>query len=384
MAAGQLGILAPIVVVAFVVTAIRQPRYALLTGTTLVITCFFNSVYPDGAIDRYYIGPALICWTWLAILGGSWTADWIAGDGTRRHGGSRRRLVAALRAVVCAVARARCCSSRPPSPLPARARAVDRTGDRAAQDWTAEVLVGARAERGRRLVVVLLDAPLVCHDRGRQAAGRLDHRRSDPPRLRPRRARPRDRPVPADAARLPDPERRLGAAVARRPVPARADRRPMAGNVLQRPADRRRRGPARVGTAAADLRGDPVTAVAVRRRTAGPAATGLARRRAAVVLLPGPQRGGEPRRARRRGARDPAGARRDVRDRRRQRRLEGRAPAGSPTTSSPRTPGSSGPSTTRRTSATAPRSGPGSAPRATSTSRSPTATASSRSRTSGG
>ena len=69
MAVGQLGPLAAVLVVAFVVTVVRQPRYALLTGTTMVLTCFFNSVYPDGAIDRYYIGPAVIAWTWLAILG---------------------------------------------------------------------------------------------------------------------------------------------------------------------------------------------------------------------------------------------------------------------------------------------------------------------------
>ena len=64
----ELGPLAPLVIVAFAVTAVRLPRYALFSGTALFLTCFFNSVYPDGAIDRYYIGPALFAWTWLAIL----------------------------------------------------------------------------------------------------------------------------------------------------------------------------------------------------------------------------------------------------------------------------------------------------------------------------
>jgi hypothetical protein len=68
LSAQQLGPLAMLVLVAFAVTAIRRPRYALLTGVTMVITIFFNSIYPDGAIDRYYLGPALIAWTWLAIL----------------------------------------------------------------------------------------------------------------------------------------------------------------------------------------------------------------------------------------------------------------------------------------------------------------------------
>ena len=75
----QLGPLAPLVVVAFVVTAVRLPRYALLSGTAVAITCFFNSVYPDGAIDRYYIGPAFLAWTWLAVLGGTFV-DAILGN----------------------------------------------------------------------------------------------------------------------------------------------------------------------------------------------------------------------------------------------------------------------------------------------------------------
>jgi hypothetical protein len=70
LASEQLGPLAILVVLAFGVTAVVRPRYALLTGTTMVLTLFFNSVYPDGAIDRYYIGPVLIAWTWLAILAG--------------------------------------------------------------------------------------------------------------------------------------------------------------------------------------------------------------------------------------------------------------------------------------------------------------------------
>ena len=54
---------------------------------------------------------------------------------------------------------------------------------------------------------------------------------------------------------------------------------------------------------------------------------------AAVLLLPGPQRGGQPRGPRRRGARDAADARRDVRDHRRRRRLDATERPRSPTTS---------------------------------------------------
>ena len=32
------------------------------------MTCFFAASYDNADIDRYYLGPALIAWTWLAIL----------------------------------------------------------------------------------------------------------------------------------------------------------------------------------------------------------------------------------------------------------------------------------------------------------------------------
>lgn len=138
--AGQLGPLAPLVLVAFAVTVIRQPRWALLSGLTMAITLFFNSVYPDGAIDRYYIVPAMFAWTWLAILGAS-AVDVLIGrdlvpdaDGDIRPGlgGVIRPIGLAVVAILLIA----------PSflSLSARARLVDRTGDRAAQTWTDEVL----------------------------------------------------------------------------------------------------------------------------------------------------------------------------------------------------------------------------------------------------
>ena len=64
----QFGIFAPLIPIAFVVTAVRRPRYALLTGSAAAITCFFNASYVNADIGRYYLGPALMAWTWLAIL----------------------------------------------------------------------------------------------------------------------------------------------------------------------------------------------------------------------------------------------------------------------------------------------------------------------------
>jgi len=66
----QFGILAPVIPVAFIATAFRRPRYALLTGTAAALTCFFAASYVNADISRYYLGPALMAWTWLAILGG--------------------------------------------------------------------------------------------------------------------------------------------------------------------------------------------------------------------------------------------------------------------------------------------------------------------------
>ena len=75
----QFGILAPVIPIAFVVTALRKPRYALLTGTAVLITCFFAASYENADISRYYLGPALMAWTWLAILGGL-LVDWPPGS----------------------------------------------------------------------------------------------------------------------------------------------------------------------------------------------------------------------------------------------------------------------------------------------------------------
>jgi hypothetical protein len=154
----ELGPLAPLVIVAFAVTAVRLPRYALLSGSAAAITCFFNSVYPDGAIDRYYIGPAVLAWTWLAILGATFV-DAMLGNlggpsdamktGTReieetaaadRSGAiDRLRAMDPIRTVGILVAAAFLIV---PSVLafPVRAQTVDRSNDRSAQAWVDDVL----------------------------------------------------------------------------------------------------------------------------------------------------------------------------------------------------------------------------------------------------
>ena len=74
----QFGILAPLIPFAFIATALRRPRYALLTGTAVAITCFFAASYVNADISRYYLGPELMAWTWLAILAAA-VVDLLAG-----------------------------------------------------------------------------------------------------------------------------------------------------------------------------------------------------------------------------------------------------------------------------------------------------------------
>jgi Protein of unknown function (DUF2723) len=66
--AREFGFLAVLIPFGFLVSAIRRPRYALLTGIALGLTVFFAASYDNAAIERYYLGPILIGWTWLAIL----------------------------------------------------------------------------------------------------------------------------------------------------------------------------------------------------------------------------------------------------------------------------------------------------------------------------
>jgi hypothetical protein len=137
LAVGQFGPLAVLIPLGFVVTALRRPRFALLTGLSLGLTCFFAASYENADIGRYYLGPILIAWTWLALLARSVVdslASAIRGPSAPVVGSSSsadaRRWGGALTVLVAAVLLA-------PSVLdaPARLEAVDESGDRSAADW---------------------------------------------------------------------------------------------------------------------------------------------------------------------------------------------------------------------------------------------------------
>lgn len=64
----QLGVLVAIVLPALLVTAVRHPRFAILSATAALVTSVFASVYQNAAIERYYLVPLLFGWAWIALM----------------------------------------------------------------------------------------------------------------------------------------------------------------------------------------------------------------------------------------------------------------------------------------------------------------------------
>jgi len=139
----QFGILAPLIPIGFVATAVRRPAYALLTGPAVLITCFFASSYVNADIDRYYLGPILMAWTWLAILAGVAAEGALVllghGEPAAPSNDGDPRPVSRVPAIVAGIAALLLVA-------PALAAAdttltsVDRSGDRTAAVWLDHVL----------------------------------------------------------------------------------------------------------------------------------------------------------------------------------------------------------------------------------------------------
>jgi transmembrane protein TMEM260 (protein O-mannosyltransferase) len=143
LGSGQLGLLAIAVPPAFLATARRAPRFALLTGVAFLITVLFNAAYSNADISRYYLGPILWVWTWLGILAAELAivAGTIGAEAVERVRGLRRDdrglgSVAGAAAVVLGVA----LLWPTVTALGDRRAFVDRSSDRHAQAWLAEVL----------------------------------------------------------------------------------------------------------------------------------------------------------------------------------------------------------------------------------------------------
>lgn len=125
---GPLAVLLPF---AFAVTVLRRPRYALLTGSAVALTCFFAASYVNAMIDRYYVVPVLMGWTWLATLAEGVAR--LAGRGYDDEGRHRMRpVVVVVLAIVLLVPTT--------IDLGDRYRLVDRSGDLSAPRWLDQTL----------------------------------------------------------------------------------------------------------------------------------------------------------------------------------------------------------------------------------------------------
>ena len=125
---GPLAVLLPF---AFAVTVLRQPRYALLTGSAVALTCFFAASYVNAMIDRYYVVPVLMGWTWLATL-----AEGIARLAGRGFDDEGRRRMQPVVVVVLAIVLLVPTTIE----LGDRYRVVDRSGDLSAPRWLDQTL----------------------------------------------------------------------------------------------------------------------------------------------------------------------------------------------------------------------------------------------------
>ena len=137
LALDQFGPLAVLIPIGFVVAVLRRRRYALLTGLSLGLICFFAASYENADIDRYYLVPILIAWTWLAILARSIVdalamvlrAAWSSPSAGRGWLGGLLSVVIAALLLGPTVLGA-----------PARLATVDESSDHTAADWTDRVL----------------------------------------------------------------------------------------------------------------------------------------------------------------------------------------------------------------------------------------------------
>lgn len=127
-ATAELGVLAAALPFALFVTALRRPAYALLTGSAALLTVVFAASYQNAEIGRYYLGPLLIAWTWLAVLAGALL------DARRAVARPSPRAPARPSALV-AVALAALLLAPTALTLGDRFRDVDESTDRGASAW---------------------------------------------------------------------------------------------------------------------------------------------------------------------------------------------------------------------------------------------------------
>lgn len=83
---GWLGPLAMLAAVGFGTSLVRRPRYVILSGLSAVVTCGFAASYANADIQRYYLLPLLVVFTWIGLGAADLVAlfGWIAAEVGRR------------------------------------------------------------------------------------------------------------------------------------------------------------------------------------------------------------------------------------------------------------------------------------------------------------
>ena len=64
---GWLGPLIYLAIIGLGTSLIRRPRYVVLSGLTLLVTCFFSLAYANADIERYFLLPVLIAFSWAGL-----------------------------------------------------------------------------------------------------------------------------------------------------------------------------------------------------------------------------------------------------------------------------------------------------------------------------
>ncbi len=142
----QFGPLAALAPAGLFLAAVKQPKYALFSGTAALVTVTFAASYSNADITRYYLGPVFFVWTWIAILVGAVVEAILPGpaaDETLRDEAAsgawpdapapdRRRLALTM---LLATALGAAMLVPGAADLGARRQAADQSGNTAASDW---------------------------------------------------------------------------------------------------------------------------------------------------------------------------------------------------------------------------------------------------------
>jgi hypothetical protein len=151
----ELGVLALLLPPAAIVTLLRRPRYALLTGLATLVTVLFSASYANADIARYYLGPLLMAWTWIGVL--AWTAvdivmaiakrtvAWVAPSGRARvdtvgGGPTAAPRVERLSGALLAFGVAALLLLPTVHAIPGRHASLDQRGDDSARVWLDDAL----------------------------------------------------------------------------------------------------------------------------------------------------------------------------------------------------------------------------------------------------